>query len=273
MDKLNRIAVLLAGDFRQWPRAAEYIFAFAEQQADIVDYYFATWTTTQDFWNVVNDKEANKQRPVIETNITCEFIKHNKNLINFQLVKNFNTSPHPTFYHQTYLAKLANIMKRRYELDNDFVYTQVFEIRPDLYIFDRDINIPVILTDFEWSAEFSYKSKHVNQQWPSASDLYYQANSFGNDIMAERYYYQKSMEAIKVSGTNKIKHWGYVLHNNHWILLDYSYARRMQAIPLVTPFCKIPIRPNFPQDDLRKYSYNELWGYAEQYCNSLNNCT
>lgn len=263
MDKLNRIAVLLAGDFRQWPRAAEYIFAFAKRQAVTVDYYFATWETTQDFWNVVNDKEANKQRPVIETNITCEFIKHKENLINFQIVKNFNTRHHPTFYHQTYLAKLAGIMKRRHELDNDFIYDQVFEIRPDLYIFD-EVNRPVTLTDFEWTCELCYTETHIKHQWPIAPDLYYQSNSFGNDVMAERYYYQKCIEADKFGEIDQFKHCSVTQHN-HWILFDYSHARRMHAIPLVTPCYPVPIRPNFPPDDLRNYSQSQLYEYFQQY--------
>jgi hypothetical protein len=256
--KLNRIAVLLAGDFRQWPRAAEYIFAFAEQQAVTVDYYFATWTTTQDFW-CTNKKEARTRRPVTNNDITCEFVKYNKNLINFQLVKQIiqpDTTQHftdVTFYYQTYLAKLANIMKRRYELDNDFVYDQVFEIRPDLYIFD-EFNIPVKLTDFEWLNEICYKQDGRFHQWPVAQDLYYQANSFSNDIMAERFYYKKSIEYNHTD--NNI--------NNHWILCDYSYARRMQAIPLVKPNFQMPLRPNFP-DDPRQYNWLELSEYEAKW--------
>jgi hypothetical protein len=271
LDKLNRIAVLLAGDFRFWPRAAEYIFAFAERQAITVDYYFATWPNTQDFW-LTQDKKARKQRPVTEYDITCEFAKHNKNLINFQLVKNFNNKYYPTFYYQTYLAKLVNLMKRRYELDNDFVYDQVFEMRPDLYIYD-EINTPVILTDFEWLGEISYTQNNcANYQWPTAADLYYQANSFGNDVLAERYYYRKSIEASKFSNRSEFKHCHDTLHN-HWILFDYSYARRLQSISIRQhqPI-HLPIRSNFPQDDLRNYNWAELCEYAEQYWRLVISC-
>ena len=270
MDKLNRIAVLLAGDFRQWPRAAEYIFDFAERQAVTVDYYFATWTTTQDFW-YTQDKTARKQRLVTEYDIACEFAKHNKNLINFQLVKNFNNKYYPTFYYQTYLAKLAGIMKRRYELDNNFVYDQVFEMRPDLYIHD-EINPPAILTDFEWLGEISYTQHNcANYQWPNAADLYYQANSFGNDVLAERYYYRKSIEASKFSIMSEFKHC--CEPHNHWILFDYSYVRRMQSISIRQhqPI-HLPIRSNFPQGDLRNYNWAELCEYAEQYWQLVISC-
>jgi len=269
LDKLNRIAVLLAGDFRQWPRAAEYIFAFAEQQAVTVDYYFATWTTTQDYWyapTMVN-------RQVTENDITGEFIKHNKNLINFRLVeqiKQFNTIPHRsdiTFYYQTYLAKLANIMKRRYELDNNFVYDQVIEMRPDLYIVADANSSPITLANFEWSGELCYDDfKHHQTQWPVAPDLYYQANSFSNDIMAERFYYKKARQygQIQINSNGQLP-----FVNNHWVLFDYSHLRRMRPVAPVLPNTHVVIRPNFPQDDLRNYSQLQLWEYFEQYAAEL----
>jgi hypothetical protein len=270
LDKLNRVAVLLAGDFRSWPRAAEYIFAFAERQAITVDYYFATWTTTQDFWYTTNIS-ATKKRLVTKYNITCEFAKHNKNLINFQLVnqiKQPNTitkCTDVTFYYQTYLAKLAGLMKRRYELDNNFVYDQVFEMRPDLYIYD-EVNSPLKLADFEWSGKLSYDTfRHHETQWPvapTAQDLYYQANSFGNDVLAERYYYRKSIEYTRVCNDNYRQ---ITFSNNHWVLFDYSYLRRLQPVALTHPNIQLPIRSNFPQDDLRNYSQPQLQEYIDQY--------
>lgn len=270
LDKLNRIAVLLAGDFRQWPRAAEYIFAFAEQQAVTVDYYFATWTTTQDYWytSQTSHTPAREIRQITENDITCEFLKHNKNLINFQLVgqlSQLNTIPHSsdiTFYYQTYLAKLANIMKRRYELDNNFVYDQVFEMRPDLYIFNDTITS---LSDFEWSGELHYyEFKHHQSQCPVASDVYYQANSFSNDILAERFYYKKS---TNYSPVQIDCHGDLAFINNHWILFDYIHLRRLRPVTPARPITQVVIRPNFPQDDLRNYSQPQLWEYFQQYNN------
>lgn len=263
MVKLNRVAVLLAGDFRLWSRASEYIFAFAERQAVVVDYYFATWTTTQDYW-YTTDLAMKEKRPVTEADITCEFVKHNKNLINFQLATQLTDITITSNYYQSYLGKIAGIMKRRYELDNNFVYDQVFEIRPDLYIHD-EVNAPVTLTDFECLGQIDYKHSNHPMHFPQATDFYYQANSFGHDVMAERYYYQKTIESVKFNLPQyKIKHWPMIMHN-HWILTDYIYARRLQLKQLYQPNMQIALRTNFPQDDLRKYDFNQLWEYERQY--------
>jgi hypothetical protein len=257
LNKIDRLAVLLSGDFRHWPRAAEYIFEFAENKANRVDYYFATWTTTRDYWYPQPTSILTK-RSVTDSDITDKFT--NRNLIAYKLVEQLPEYPTSNYY-QSYLGNIASILKRRHELDNNFVYDQVIEIRPDLYI--RDESTPIKLTDFECLVDIQYAGKVQNIHFPQATDFYYQANSFGSDVMANRFYYQKSIEAAKIQ---KFAHWPMIMHN-HWILVDFIYARRMQNIYQQHPITQIAIRPNFPQDDLRNYTYQELFDIEAEFLN------
>ena len=264
MNKIDRLAILLSGDFRYWPRAAEYIFKFAENRANQVDYYFATWTTTRDYWYPQPTSIAT-ERPVTDSDVTEKFT--NRNLIAYKLVNQLPEYPTSNYY-QSYLGNIANILKRQHELDNNFVYDQVIEIRPDLYIRDKSDTIEIThFTDFECLVEIQYTGSE-KIHFPQATDFYYQTNSFGSDVMASRFYYQKSIEAAKIE---KYSHWPMIMHN-HWILVDFIYARRMQHRYNNGSIEQLAIRPNFPQDDLRKYTYQELFNIEAEFLNNTRNC-
>lgn len=259
MHKVKKLAVLLAGDFRSWPRAAEYIFKFASNKAESVDYYFATWTTTRDYW-YPQSKSITTQRTVTEQDVTDKFKELNITLIDFRLVQPLQEHYPSSFYYQSYLANIANILKRRYELDHNFIYDQVIEIRPDLFIVSDDDRV---FNNFECLLDVVYESDPPDhkRQFPEAVDFYYQTNSFGSDIMTRRYFYHKLMEAEKIS-RNAYTHWPLPMHN-HWIWADYLFARRLIAIQNLPSTRQIAIRSNFPPGDLTKYTDSELWAFQK----------
>jgi hypothetical protein len=248
MSNLGKLAVLVCGEFRTWSRASKYIFDYADSLSSDVDYYFASWETS--LGNRITDE-----------NITEEFIKYNKNLIKYQIVQSIDWQ-HSSYYYQSYLAKLADIMKRRYEIDNNIIYDQVIEIRPDLYI-ERGTSSAIKLGDFEC---LLYIENNGTVEFPGATDLCYQSSSFGSDVITNRYYYQKSkiMDHIR-----EYKHWELPFHN-HQILSDYLYARRMKIIDTSRPTTQIVIRPTFPDGDLREYDINHLVKYDKEYKISIN---
>jgi len=254
--KINKLAVLLCGDFRAWPRASEYIFKYADQLSADVDYYFSTWTETSDYW-YTDINELKTKRPVTDDDVTKEFIKYNKNLINYRLATNRLDQHTSTFYYQSYLAKMANIMKRRYELDNSFIYDQVVEIRPDLYI-DAGPCVIDNLNDFEC---LLYIENPGDVTVPGATDLHYRSNSFGNDLMANRFYHQKSFALNYVKNFTLYDN----IINNHQILADYMYQKRLKSIEGNYPYKQVVIRTNFPVGDLDKADYNELLKLEKEY--------
>lgn len=267
MLKINRLAVLIAGDFRFWPKAAEYIFDFAENKAENVDYYFATWNTTRDFWYPTS-KSKTSLRSVTEKEITEKFQQANKNLINFKLL-DLISLPGTSFYYQAYLGYAASLLKRRYEMDNKFIYDQVIELRPDLFISGGSQEY---FNDFEIRVHTTHRPLICSGQlrhFPLAHDLWYQANSFTNDIMALRYFYAKAKKTYKFPKFG-YQYWPCIV-DNHWMLFDYVYLRRL--IPSAfTPknwenIKDIPIRPNFPELDLRTVPFEKLQQLEQDFLN------
>ena len=253
-DKINRLAVLLCGELRMWEQASTYIFDAMESRAEQVDYYFATWDKTRTFWWPEHSSEKTS-RPVSADEITSKFV--DRNLINYKLINQETALPRfgITMYYQSYLAKIANTCKRRYELDNNFVYDQVVELRPDIFIKNKQTHEQIrSYTDFEYAAGLVYLDNTIS--FPQITDFYSRLNSITNDVIANRHYYRKSVKLDNAMHT--LTHWPTRM-NNHWVLLDYIYARRLISVGALAELgSQIIIRPNFPKDDLNNYSESEL---------------
>lgn len=246
MSKNNRLAVLLVGDLRLWKRAAPYIFSFAESLSDDVDYYFATWNKTRDHW-WPEEKSILSIRNVTEQEIIEPF--GDRRLIDLKLVDQSAciSRKHLTIYYQSFLAKIANLAKNRFEFDNGFVYDQVIEVRPDLYTSYERLLTPEerLPEDFEFVAGPEYFNNNI--PYPQLNDFYSRSSSIGNDVIANRFfrngylYSDRFNHQYTPSGPN-----------NHWVLLDYLYARRMsgRGFGHYEISGQIPIRPNFPEVDL-----------------------
>ena len=253
----SRLAVLLCGDFRCWPRASRYIFNFVENYFDTVDYYFATWSTTRDYRLPDNDS-VKTERAVTEHDVIDKFV--GRNLIYYKLV-DINTVPkyHTNFFYQAHLGKIGNILKRQYELKNDIIYDQVIELRPDVYI-PPVIKELAICKDFEYSMVPMYYA--YGTKFPSIGDLYFRTNSFTNDVLSTRNYHNKLVDIKKFLDINRYTP-GYETmpgtHDVHWILLDFLCKRRLfeQSDKKYESNHATVIRPNFP-DNLDTYSIEEI---------------
>jgi hypothetical protein len=259
MMKYDRLAVLICGELRSWARSSEYIFETVEAVSDNpVDYYFVTWNETRDFW-WPEEKSINTRRPVLESEIVDKFA--GKSLIGYRLIDQ-QTLPRyeTTYYYVTYLTKIATTLKRRYEFDNMMCYDQIIEIRPDLFMPYLKNNISC--DDFEYQSGLVF-NRHGT---PMIGDFYIRTNSFGNDVVGNRYYYCKSRDLYNFR--SELAPPSKRLAQNHWVLYDFFQSRRLlpSKFPNETDG-QIPIRPNFP-DNLRNYSYNYLQSLDEQWIKS-----
>lgn len=263
MYKNIRLAVLLAGDFRSFPRAAPYIFKYANKISAQVDYYFATWNVTSDTWHNPS-LSKNTERPITETDIVEPFRIHNSNLVNFKLLPLFDPTKllytKPVCYLQGYLGKVAAILKRQHELENNFIYDMVIELRPDVLIVASKTSIVTPPQDFEINLEHQFGNLH----FPGATDFYYRSNSIGNDIMSNRFTYDKLIEGNKLA--EFFDSWPMPL-TPHWFLLDYTYLRRLKINGFPFPERLIPIRPNFPYIDLENCPKELLKKLFDDYWN------
>jgi hypothetical protein len=181
---MKTLAVLLAGEFRTWPKCSSYLFKFFQGRASRVDYFFATWTTSND----LPDKQ------ITDADVREPFDKYRQNLISSSIVGPIGRKIY-TFYNQAYLAKIANILKREHEIRHNFVYDQVVETRPDIYIRSRNPHwIP--MKDYEF-CNCSYVGDH--RGFDAIDDIYYRSNSFTNDIIANRYWHRKPKDSFVYS--------------------------------------------------------------------------
>lgn len=220
--KEQRLAVLICGDLRTWSQTYENIFKYAEMWGETVDYYVATWNSTQDIWIPIEGKTVHidSKRPVTEQEIVDKF--HGRNLIDCKIMdlSKLDTTL-VTFYYQAYLSKITNISKRKYELDNKFVYDQVIELRPDLDIdFEKKKRQQNCM---EHCNDFEYKISHLfygNIKIPHLTDFYYRGNSLTNDVLSNRYWF--GCNIMKFNQSNQS-----INTNNHWLLLSYVYTRRL----------------------------------------------
>jgi hypothetical protein len=261
----SRIAVLLCGDIRTWNQAAEYVFNYVEYQSKSVDYYFVTWSTTSDYW--YNEEiRTTTTKSVTVDDVVNKF--NGRNLINYKIL-DINTVPNHrlTYYYRAHLAKLANILKRRHELDNNFVYDQVFELRPDLYIPKPD-NTPIDCGDFEYVTAPIYSHLCELHSMP---DLYLRSNSFTNDIIADRINYSILAQVKKfqnLKGSSGEYEPMPSTRDPHWLLLSFLYSRRLIQLDSTEGVYATALRPTFP-DNLYELTIEEIRDLSKKYINFL----
>lgn len=208
---LKSLAVLLIGQYRSWPTVSKYILNFFKYRAENVDYFFVTWDVD---WkgNAVNEQEI---------------LKHFVNEpVTIKIVPDINESN--TFYRAAYLAKQANLLKKRKELTQGFVYEQVVETRHDLYI-RRNSSSWLPCYDYEYQIGSISARDTADKINPLViTDIYLRSNSFTNDILSNRYVKSKLADTKYLDqftvGSN-IK-----FTDNHHLLADYLMENRLTQI-------------------------------------------
>ena len=175
---INRLAVILIGQYRTWPICSKYLLNFFEDKAKQVDYFFVTWDKTPD----LNDITLKSTVTVTNKDIT-DFIQNQK--ITYKILPDI-PNVH-TFYRMAYLSRAANKLKKEVEHQNNFVYDQVVETRPDIYLRSYpkgglECKWPSC-QDFEYSGGEITNIGHRDLFMP---DCYLRTNSFTHDILSQR---------------------------------------------------------------------------------------
>ena len=175
---INRLAVILIGQYRTWPICSKYLLNFFEDKAKQVDYFFVTWDKTPD----LNDITAKSTVNVTNKDIT-DFIQNQK--ITYKILADIPNIH--TFYRMAYLSRAANELKKEVEHQNNFVYDQVVETRPDIYLRSYpkgglECKWPSC-QDFEYSGGEITNIGHRDLFMP---DCYLRTNSFTHDILSQR---------------------------------------------------------------------------------------
>lgn len=143
--KYNRIAVVLVGHYRTIKQCLPHQIWFFNQMATTVDYYFVTWETNDYIHSeIIKNKLSSLTRydTDIRLNIFGSLLKGHRfveelTFPNFRFTQNDNYGLWKVL-RLTYLAKIAQQLKKEYEIKNNFVYDQVIETRPDLFFRPKD---------------------------------------------------------------------------------------------------------------------------------------
>jgi hypothetical protein len=212
---IKTLAVLVAGEYRTWQASAKYLFKLFQDRADRVDYFFATWNYT-------------RGQPVIRDDVQEPFDRFNQNLVGQIVIPQIGQKV-STFYNQAYLAKLVNILKRENELKNNFVYDQVVETRPDIYMRPNTKDW-IIMKDYEVCNCGGIMTSSMG--FPEIDDVYYRSTSFTNDIIANRYWHRKPANHYIHSGNGAIQNW----HNHHCMIMEYFNSNGVKFVSSVHDF-------------------------------------
>ena len=234
---IKRLAVIIVGEYRMWPRASKYLFDYFKNRAEQTDFFFVTWN-------------LNAGVPVTESNVTDYFV--DANLVGLQLCTVIPEKH--TYYKQAYLSKVGNTLKRQQELKNNFVYDQVVETRPDLYL-RRDAVEWVPCEEFEYViAPTKMKVEGTTPGMLFMMDIYYRSTSLTNDIISNRYWNIKSKFSNYANITSGVPFVGH-----HWFLPDYLMQHRLisQSDRMDYGFNTV-IRSYFPDVDLDTLSSDEI---------------
>ena len=238
-----RLAVLLNGQLRLWVKAAPYLFKYFESQSYNVDYYLASWNTTRTFW-WPEEHSIHTNRPVLDTEITDIFHQYGKTLIDYQLVDQIKREP-MTYFYFTWLSKLTNLMKRRHEWKNNFVYDQVVEVRPDLYIAPS-------LPPWRPCEEYQYVSGGMALYTDKTNghlyhnDFYYRSTSWSNDVLSNRGLNKPNDKMTFTGNSRELRD---TPTDNHQLLSEWILKRKITECPSPIDYLYVfIIRPNFPND-------------------------
>jgi hypothetical protein len=268
-SSLGKVAVVITGELRTWAVSKRYIFEFFDQLQTSVDYYFVTWSESSDYWFDKNKTATIVNKDDIEKSF------NGRNLIHVGVEPVFaNSKNTSTFLLKAHLSKIANIYKRRYEFDNNFIYDHVVELRPDVFITPlNDQKIPC--KNFEIVVEDIFYDFYLQNNVPLIPDLYFRTTSLGHDIMSTRNTYGRFEDLDKLQDLQRK---GFEFdpmlstRDVHFMLYDFISQRRL--LPIYKARSEVKdikvIRPNVP-DRHEPYTIKEINRYYNEHLNSVRN--
>jgi hypothetical protein len=234
----NRVAVLLIGELRTWKHSSKYIIKTLGKIAKTVDWYLVTWDT---------DESSGTPIRVVDQDVLLPFQQNNIEPISYKILPVIGKQ-RTTFYNNAWLSKVANILKREVECNEDFVYDSVIECRVDLYLKKNDTRWHPCL-EFELIGPQCVNLNGI----VASSDLYCRSGSYTNDILSNRYRHRTSKNHYTMVSQVYQK-----FNDHHWILNQYIKSKLLDVLS-ATDSTMIPLRDNFPTDtNLDNISFSEL---------------
>jgi hypothetical protein len=216
---INRLAVILIGQYRTWPICSKYLIEFFKDKATKIDYFFVTWDTTSIYSNGVWTESTIE---VTDEKITKFFDKDQT-----VICKVLPDIPEiHTYYRMAYLSLEANKLKKEFEINNNFIYDQVVETRPDMYL----RSYPWGGLEYKWPLcnDYEYNGgeiSNIGHRDLFMPDCYIRTNSPTHDILSQR------INDFDVSNAYKKKILNHQYrHGHHAMLAKFLLIRNIKKI-------------------------------------------
>lgn len=184
-----KIAVCMSGQLRQWEMAKENQKWFWETSGVEIDYFIHTWDYS-------GDREGVSQ-PYITRDVSreefdklVEWYKPKMCMFDDRKQDFFYTNDHwsSLFYSMAH----SMMLKRQYEIDNDFEYDLVIKTRPDV-VFDP-------MYHFSWELlenNILYATQgglmETEFHMFNTNDMVFYGNSYTMDLVIQMYFYRQQM--------------------------------------------------------------------------------
>jgi hypothetical protein len=234
----NRVAVLLIGELRTWKHSSKYIINTLNNVADKVDWYLVTWDI---------DESSGESIHIVDEDVLLPFQKNNIEPTSYKILPTIGKQ-RSTFYNNAWLSKVANILKREVECNEEFVYDNVIECRVDLYLKKNNKNLQPC-QEFELIGPSAGNLNGIM----ASIDLYFRSGSYTNDILSNRYRSRPAKNHYTMVSQVYQK-----FNDHHWILNQYIKSKFLDVLT-VKDLLMVPFRDNFPTDkNLDDISFREL---------------
>ena len=186
-----RIAVLLSGQLRQWDYAKHNQKWFWEtgDKDDEIDYFIHTWTYSGDRKAVSQEYEWRKVEKK-EFNEIVKWYDCKKSILDNKPQKYFYGNDHWSGLFYSFVQSV--MMKRQYELENDFQYDLVIKSRPDI-VFNprRHFSYEPLEDNVIWTTHGG-NMEHEHGMW-NMNDCCFYSNSYSMDLLANCYAFRQKI--------------------------------------------------------------------------------
>jgi hypothetical protein len=247
---INRLAVMLVGQYRTFAVTHRYLFEFFETKAHHVDYYFITWAVTGGH----NTRYYEEPVAITKDDITKYFA--DEKLVDYQIVDDIPKKH--TYYRMAYLSKIGIRLKREEECRNHFIYDQVVETRPDIYL-RQDLNL-------EWPVcgplEYGGHRVETINGHLFMDDCYIRTDSATHNIVADRIskFDREEMYRPRLAFADQYE------YDHHSRYADWLVTHNIKRIEITDyAFINVVRDPRLAGVDLNSMSSDEINGSSYEY--------
>ena len=204
IGKVKRIAICISGELRSWKQSMNTWKHITNIPGVEVDFFFHTWNSKNPPTSFYNEKMKegkpieeliemyNEKISVEEFDELIRLIKPKGYLIEpsreFEPKNDQQTIFKSSHISQYYGVMMAGRLKKKYELENDFIYDVVVRTRFDLqYYHDIITNPDKIKKDIIYGFHHNFEVKH--SKWLGrVADMFWYSDSVTHDILSDYFF-------------------------------------------------------------------------------------